>query len=557
MFAVLRLTTAGLLTLFLAIPVLFPILALFSDTSGWSAWRDWERIRTLWETSALLACGAVMVAVPLGTIVAVILERCTIPGQTVIRGFVLAGIFTPLPVLAVAWQIILEVWLPPLRLNPGDVAWRPWAQGLLPASFVHGIAGFPWVIGIVAAGLRTTDPALEESARLDGGSRWVWRYVLLPRIAPVAILAALWVTLVCMTEIVVTDTMMVRTFGEEVYTQFVSASNGLAAAVAITVPAWLLAMVCVGWIVRATGRRIGEPSSDVARPVRVRHRSRRYGALTVTVWFLVTVPVGLPILALLGRAAGGGTANGWNIPFLLGEMNKVIRTDGIILLDGIGTASVVGLLTTFTAAMACRWAVRNRAFRRFLLILCVMLAVTPGPIVGIGLKQTIHQLMALEDGIVARWGPPPTFLPMRSMLYDQPSPVPAGWAAWIRLFPMAVLILWPGFRRIPRELDELATLDGLPEWGRWQRVLIPQTAPFLAASVLAVVTATLGEVSAGKLVNPPFRSLYTLRLFDQMHYGPDSTVAALALLQVVVMLILGGLYLWLLFPQADAPPSPG
>ena len=60
-------------------------------------------------------------------------------------------------------------------------------------------------------------------------------------------------------------------------------------------------------------------------------------------------------------------------------------------------------------------------------------------------------------------------------------------------------------------------------------------------AALAVTALSLGEVSAGKLVNPPFRAAYILRLFDQMHYGTDSTVAALCLLQVAVTVVLAAL----------------
>jgi len=51
--------------------------------------------------------------------------------------------------------------------------------------------------------------------------------------------------------------------------------------------------------------------------------------------------------------------------------------------------------------------------------------------------------------------------------------------------------------------------------------------------VIAVAALSLGEVSASKLVNPPSRGAFVLRLFDQMHYGAETTVAALALMPLV------------------------
>ena len=54
----------------------------------------------------------------------------------------------------------------------------------------------------------------------------------------------------------------------------------------------------------------------------------------------------------------------------------------------------------------------------------------------------------------------PTFPPVRSALYDQPSPLPTMWAAAIRFFPVAVAICWPAVRAVPRELSEAALVFG-------------------------------------------------------------------------------------------------
>jgi iron(III) transport system permease protein len=68
-------------------------------------------------------------------------------------------------------------------------------------------------------------------------------------------------------------------------------------------------------------------------------------------------------------------------------------------------------------------------------------------------------------------------------------------------------------------------------------VLVPLTGPAAARATLAVAALALGEVSATKLVNPPFRTAYILRLFDLMHYGAESTVAALCLMQLAATLL--------------------
>ena len=80
--------------------------------------------------------------------------------------------------------------------------------------------------------------------------------------------------------------------------------------------------------------------------------------------------------------------------------------------------------------------------------------------------------------------------------------------------------------------------------GEW-RLLIPLTGPAAARAALAVAALALGEVSASKLVNPPFRTAYVLRLFDLMHYGAESTVAALCLMQLAATTLLAAAVVWL------------
>jgi iron(III) transport system permease protein len=155
-----------------------------------------------------------------------------------------------------------------------------------------------------------------------------------------------------------------------------------------------------------------------------------------------------------------------------------------------------------------------------------VLWVTPGPLLGLGLKETIHALLSLEEAIL-----PSDFAPLRAMLYDQPSPLPGGWASMLRFLPLALAMIWPTLHAIPRELTEQATLDGASVWWwvGWPHLRSAATAAAIVVSVLS-----LGEVSASKLVTPPHLRMYIFELFNQMHYGPEASVAAMALVQLAI-----------------------
>ena len=522
-----RLIVGAALTALLTGPLFLLVLESFPVSVLRTADLTPFRLAGLAANTLALAVGAALVAVPFGAITAIVLERIAVPGRSFLRALVVVGLFVPLPVTAVAWQVVLGSWLPPLDSTPGQVAWRPWAEGLLPAAWVHGLAGLPWVAWIVGAGLRSTDRALEEDAILRGGPAAVFRRVVAPAATAAAIAAAAWVAVQTMTEITVTDAMMVRTFAEEVYTQFVGAADGLAGAVAVTLPVWLAAAGAVFVGVKYTDPSVLRPAADAQTPRPLPCPCGVTVAATTLVWTGAMVFAALPLAALAWKAGGGGTRDGWQLATHADALTRVVRTDGSLLAGSAGTAAVTGLLAASLAWVACRAAVGSRGFAGFLLGLCVLLWVTPGPLAGLGLKAAIDALVGIEETILG-----PSAAVLRPLLYDRPSPVPAVWAGVLRLFPVAVAVVWPAVRAVPRDLLDAARIDGLGWVGEWRCVFGPLTGPAVVRAAVAVAALALGEVAATKLVNPPGRSAYVLRLFDQMHYGAESTVAALAVVQV-------------------------
>jgi iron(III) transport system permease protein len=252
------------------------------------------------------------------------------------------------------------------------------------------------------------------------------------------------------------------------------------------------------------------------------------------VWAAVGLFAGLPLAALAWKAGGGGTPAGWTAAGFVSQVRTVLAADGRTLAGSLAAALGVGLVAGLLAWPACWLAGSSRWFTRFLFGLCVVLWLTPGPVVGFGLLEVIDRVVTAEAWVLDQFGLSPTFPPLRSALYDQPSAVPAAWAGVVRLFPVAVVVLWPAVRAVPRELLDAAKLDGFGPAGQWRLAVGPLTWPAFVRAVFGVSALALGEVSAGKVVNPPGYMTYVHRLFDQMHYGAESTVAALALVQITV-----------------------
>ncbi|WP_439625160.1 hypothetical protein [Gemmata sp.] len=515
-----------LAALLLAAPLAFPVAELAARPAGFAALFEAPRATPLVLNTLALAAGAVLVAVPLGTAAAVAVERGRGAGRVVLRGLVVLGLVVPLPVYAAAWQAVFRV-----AALPDAGGWRPWALGLLPAAWVHGVAGIPWVAAVVGLALRTTDPRLEDDARLLGGRRAVRRWVLWPRVRAAALAGACWVAVLAFTESAVTDLFMVRTFAEEVYFQLVGNPAGVAAAVAVTLPAWLAAAVGAGVVLRrgAALRAPVAPPGPRADPV-------GGGPLARAAWLGALVLVGVPLAGLVVRTGDAG------------QFARVARTHGGTLASSGAWAAVAGLVAARLALAACVRSRESRPAAQVLLAFTAIAWVTPAPLIGLGLKALIAALVALEDAVL---GPDAAFAPLRALLYDQPSPVAPVWAAVVKFFPVAVAILWPAVQAVPHELVEAAQLDGGPLAAR-RDVIGPATRRAVRLAAAAVALLALGEVVATKLVQPPGRRTFAGDLFDAMHYGADATVAAMCLLQVAVLAAAALLVPWNFRAQSAA-----
>ena len=160
-----------------------------------------------------------LIALPLGTLLAVVIFKTDTPGRGPAAWLFVAMLFIPLYLITGAWDagFGIQGWHT-LVTNP-HLAHQPWLAGWRAAIWVHGLAGVPWVVLIVGAGLRAVEAEVEEDAATCASPAQVLWHVTLRRAAPAIAVAAVWITTIVLTEISVTDFFQVRTFAEEVYTQ--------------------------------------------------------------------------------------------------------------------------------------------------------------------------------------------------------------------------------------------------------------------------------------------------------------------------------------------------
>lgn len=515
--------------LIVGVPLLMPFLGLLlGSTAGWRAWGDAERISHLAAKTLELAAGALALSLPAGTVTAILLFRTDLPGHRFFRFLTVLTLFVPLPLVASAWQATLGAggWVA-TGIWSDTSAWKPWPLGIGPAAWVHAMSALPWVVLIVGQGLRWVEPQLEEDALLAAGPWRVLGRVTLARTVGAIGAAALWVVVLVTTEITVTDTMQVRTFAEEVYTQLVVGDrDAVVRSVALAAPLVLLTWLFLVGTVSRLERDL--PAAEAVAPPLLFPLGRARWPATGLVLFAIALFGGVPVASLVWKAGLSGTPAVWSGAVAWGHVVRVLSVRGSLVWYSLELAALTGLAVAGLALLVCWVAAGSRGF--FLAILGLMAAAwtLPAPLVGFGLKDTILRLLDLTHSAT-----------LAKLLYYGPSPAPVLWAHVIRFFPFGVALLWPLLRLIPVELYEAARVDGARPGQVFRWLVWPLGLPAAGQVAVAVAVLSLGELGAGKLVETPGPRIFAHEIFEQMHYGLTNELAALCLV-LLGLVALGG-----------------
>ncbi len=556
-----RLAVALILGLFVALPLAVPLAQLLARPAAWGAWADAGRVLWLARNTALLVAGTLALTLPAGVAGAVLLYRTDLPGRRWLRLLVLLTLFVPLPLFTSGWQAVVGSggWLPLALWNPDrpDVpgvggTYSPWGQGIGSAVWVHAVAGLPWVVLLVGQGLCWVERELEEDALTAAGPWRVLWHVSLPRSAAAVAAAALWVALQTGTEITVTDVMQVRTFAEEIYTQFVVPEPGagpggaVARAVAVTLPVTLLTAALVAALAWRWERRLPPRAALAAPPLLFPLGRGRWPAFALTATVCVAM-LALPLGSLVWRAGLHGSPPSWSAAVVVRAVRSSARADGAGLLNSLLLAAGAGALCAVLALLACWLSVGARRFGAAVLLLMAVAWAMPGPVVGLGLKDVIKDVVDWTGG----WPP------LARFLYYGPSLGPLLWVDVLRFFPFAVAVLWPVVRLLPPELRDAARVDGARPWQELLYVVVPLTGPACLRAGLVAAVLSLGEISAGKLVSTPGTTMRSFAevVFTQMHYGVTNHLAAQCLLLLAAVAVGGALVLAAGRLAREGPPA--
>ncbi len=491
------------------LPVVYMVGVSLVNAEGSVSFENYRRLlieprqRELLLNSTLLGGGSALFATILGAPLGLLLARARLPAKRLLRIALIIPLIIPPYVLALAWILFTGPTGLLARVLGSDL-FSGWTYSFASAVVVLSLAYYPLSMLAAEAAARRVDGHLEESALLFTHTRRVLWRITMPLIAPMVVAAALTIFVLGLSEFGVPSLLRVRVYTTEVFTAF-AALYDFGAATALAIPILAVTVIVAVIIKLIVGDRFisGRRSIHPALPLVL----GRWRALAVGGTLLVlAVSVVLPLIALAYEA---------------GNIKRVTSTlegsrDAIV--NSLSFAAISATLIIALATLLGYWRGRARTRWRgvFDLFLLVIFAV-PSTVLGVGL--------------IGLWNRPGLF----GEIYASQAITIIAYIA--RFVTVAALILATSVRQVPESFEEAAEVAG----GTWPRtfaqIVFPNIRPGVVAAWLVSFILVVGELGTTILVAPAGESTLPVRIYTLIANTPLSEVAALALMEVGIILV--------------------
>ena len=503
--------------------------------------------RRILLNSLRLAGGAVVIALPAGTLLAVLIMRTRVPGRRLAVAALGLLLLLPLFVQVSGWDAALgKLGWQTLAFGGGA---RPWLSGMTAAIFLHGVAAIPWAALIVGLGLAQVDAAQERAALLETSPLDVLLRVTLPQCSSFLVAAALWIAIATASDMTVTNIYLIdpadMTFTEQFYMNYSTAADAKQAVLAV-LPALggLVVLVLAGlWIMaRLAGSRV---LASIHSPPQLLQENHSWLA-AASLWLLLGVLVLVPIASLVSKAGfvveqrGVERVHGWSAAKCIHEVARAPREFAPEFRHTI-TAAAGAAFLALTVAIVLAWPARRGGWRAAPTVAAAALALAvPGPLVGVGLMHLFnHRLppnFPLPGGGSESW---------LILLYEKTLVAPAI-AQAVHALPLAILLVWHSLATLSDDELAAAQLDGAGPLRTFWLIALPQRWLALGGAWVASFAIAAGDLGWSHLVIPAGGDTIQRRVFGLVHAGVEEQVAALCLTVVVTYAALAGVMLAIL-----------
>ena len=483
-------------------------------------------------TTIALAVIGTTGAVVIGVALAWLAIRTDVPGRGVLAAVAITPMFIPPLVGAFAWDILASPKSGIINIvaRPLGIAQAVNVYSLAGIGFVFAIYYCPYVFLFVAAALRNMDAVLEEAARMVGAGRL--RTIL--DITVPLILPALWsaglLVFVLLIEIFAIPAVLAEPGGIHVLSVRIWELVGFTPpkvneASALGVLLLLITVTLVLLQNRVLARRSF---------VTVAGKGQRRQPIRLGVWrwpfcalgfAYLLIAVILPFLALLLIALRRNLFFA-NVKALFNPAQFSFTQFGVALGDPVVRLSLTNsLLVSFgtivlgcTLYFAVAYTVHRTRLpgRRALDIISIMPVAIPGLIIGLGY---LWSWITLPVGLYG--------------------------TIWIIIFayisqfsPQGVRAISASLVQIHPELEECSRLCGAGMLRTLWRVVVPLALPGVLAAMILLLVLSFREFATALFLYTSATQVFSLTMFDMWERGSSNLVAAMALIQATLLLVI-------------------
>ena len=493
---------------------------VFADPDFWSALVN----------SLLIASGMTLIAVPLGAVLAFVMERTDFPGKRWIEPLILVPSFVSPMVLSFGYVVaagpvgFYSVWATELF---GAAPWGLYS--LTGMAIIAGLTHVPNVYIYASSALKSLGSDVEEAARVAGASPFrVALTVSLPLIAPALLFSAVLVFFLGIElfglPLVLGDPeghLVLSTYLYKLTNKLGTPSYHLMAAVAVCIVAMTVPLVLLQRHLLQNARRYATIKGKAGR---IRDlplgRWKWVAVALIFTWLFAAVIVPISGIALRAFVTNWGFGVNLSEAFTLGNFRSVFDEPthmraiwNTVLIGTVGGAITVACYTAIGFATHRR----NDAWSRVVDYLVLLPRAVPGLLIGLAFLW------------VFLFFPPLT--PLRQTIFSMWIAYTVVWLAYgMRLISSSLL-------QVSTELEEAARTVGATRGRISREITLPLIRHGLLGSWLLVFMIFEREYSTGVYLLAPGTEVIGAQLVSLWQGGAIDVVAALSLINIALVFI--------------------
>jgi iron(III) transport system permease protein len=492
---------------------------LFADPLFWKAVRN----------TVVFAVGTTAMSVVGGTTLAILCARTNLPGRRAYGLLLLAPIVIPHLGLAIGWLSIYGQSGYLTQLVSRNLHLPVWDLSTIAGMSVLGaVVTIPISYLTVQSALAGTDSSLEDAARSAGaGPVRVIARVTLPMLRPAILNCTMLIFALCL-EILGIPLFLGAPANIDFYASYLyrSWSSGVNPSPAFVSAGAVLLLVVVSALLVVRARLSGSEQRFISTGSRGGGSSRsldigrwRWPASAAIGAFIgVTSVIPLAGLVLMSCVKALTTLEApWRL--FTSENWHTIATDPTLrrsITNSLLIAGAGGAATVLLVAVATMIAHRSDfPLRRFLAPALIYPRAVPGVILGIGFFWTY--LMFTPGSLV------------RNNLWGELI------ALCVRNLTLAYVVIYPSLARMNTEFDRAARASGAGWWTIARRIMLPILRPALLAAFVLMFITLLGDYDAVVFLQKPGTEVMGVTMLQYWQRGIVGPVAALAVVQIVVV----------------------